>query len=167
MEGEVGCGCNVLGGAGVAEGQRRMKRDPAADGSSCLPCVCRAADAYFLRVGDIDRAQTRDARLALAAQLDEARHAGTLPEPLADAYMAMAPPREPPCVHARPVLVRGAELASSGGRGHVSLFTGGRIKGPDVMLDDGASFLALSDAIMWARLHPFSPLHSGHRLNPF
>ena len=36
-----------------------------------------------------------------------------------------------------------------------------------VALDDGVSYVSLSEALMWARVHPFSPTHSGCRLNPF
>ena len=63
--------------------------------------------------------------------------------------------------------MRGAELASSGGGRHVSFFSGTRIAGPACLLEDGASALSQSEAVMWATLHPFSPTHSGARMNPF
>ena len=49
----------------------------------------------------------------------------------------------------------------------MSIFSGARIAGPAIALEDGVSHISCSDAIMWARLHPFSPTHSGQRLNPF
>ena len=73
-------------------------------------------------------------------------------------------------MHARPIVVRGAELASCGGGSggnKLSFFSGQKISGPSFPLEDGVSFISLSDAVMWAKVHPFSPTHSGCRLNPF
>ena len=119
----------------------------------------------------LSRAGTEAGHAAsLSQQLDEARAAGRLAEAHVAAYTAIVangPPLEPPRVHARPILVRGSELASGGGGRASSLFTGHRISGPVHMLEDGVTCLALSEAVMWAKLHPFSPTHSGARLNPF
>ncbi|XP_047481224.1 WD repeat-containing protein 17-like [Penaeus chinensis] len=41
------------------------------------------------------------------------------------------------------------------------------IKGPSYFLENGESVMGLNDALMWAKVHPFSPLGSGCRLNPF
>ena len=37
-------------------------------------------------------------------------------------------------------------------------------KGDDLYIE---RTISLSEALMWARLHPFSPTHSGARMNPF
>ena len=106
----------------------------------------------------------------LAQQLDELCSMGRLAEPLAQAFAALhvAPQSAPPPqVHTRAVLVRGAELASSPSRRLVSFFTGTRINGRAFTLEDGVSHVSLSDAVMWAKLHPFSPTHSGQRINPY
>ena len=87
---------------------------------------------------------------------------------MADAALHAAPQSAPPPqVHARAVLVRGAELASSPSSRRVSFLTGMRIHGRAFTLEDGVSQISLSDAVMWAKVHPFSPTHSGCRLNPF
>uniref|UniRef100_A0A8C7VBI3 WD repeat domain 17 n=1 Tax=Oncorhynchus mykiss TaxID=8022 RepID=A0A8C7VBI3_ONCMY len=49
----------------------------------------------------------------------------------------------------------------------VSCFTGLRIQGPVFFLEDGKSAISLNDALMWAKVNPFSPLGTGVRLNPF
>ncbi|XP_062334611.1 WD repeat-containing protein 17 isoform X2 [Osmerus eperlanus] len=49
----------------------------------------------------------------------------------------------------------------------VSCFTGNRIQGPVFFLEDGKSSISLNDALMWAKVNPFSPLGTGVRINPF
>uniref|UniRef100_A0A674C1Q4 WD repeat domain 17 n=1 Tax=Salmo trutta TaxID=8032 RepID=A0A674C1Q4_SALTR len=49
----------------------------------------------------------------------------------------------------------------------VSCLTGLRIQGPVFFLEDGKSAISLNDALMWAKVNPFSPLGTGVRLNPF
>uniref|UniRef100_A0A8B9GTH9 WD repeat domain 17 n=1 Tax=Astyanax mexicanus TaxID=7994 RepID=A0A8B9GTH9_ASTMX len=49
----------------------------------------------------------------------------------------------------------------------ISCFTGLRIQGPVFFLEDGKSSISLNDALMWAKVNPFSPLGTGIRLNPF
>ena len=134
--------------------------------------------AYFVRSGGVSAAaesggMANDAA-ALAQQIEDARDGGRLPESLSSAYNAISssgPPLDPsPSMHARPIVVRGAELASCGGGSggnKLSFFSGQKISGPSFPLEDGVSFISLSDAVMWAKVHPFSPTHSGCRLNPF
>uniref|UniRef100_A0A4W3GRT2 WD repeat domain 17 n=1 Tax=Callorhinchus milii TaxID=7868 RepID=A0A4W3GRT2_CALMI len=50
---------------------------------------------------------------------------------------------------------------------HISCLTGLRIQGPVYFLEDGKSAISLNDALMWAKVNPFSPLGTGIRLNPF
>ncbi|XP_062932887.1 WD repeat-containing protein 17 isoform X3 [Cynocephalus volans] len=50
---------------------------------------------------------------------------------------------------------------------HISCLTGLKIKGPVFFLEDGKSAISLNDALMWAKVNPFSPLGTGIRLNPF
>lgn len=50
---------------------------------------------------------------------------------------------------------------------HISCFTGVKIQGPVFFLEDGKSTISLNDALMWAKVNPFSPLGTGIRLNPF
>ncbi|XP_013910742.1 PREDICTED: WD repeat-containing protein 17 isoform X1 [Thamnophis sirtalis] len=50
---------------------------------------------------------------------------------------------------------------------HISCLTGLRIQGPVFFLEDGKSTISLNDALMWAKVNPFSPLGTGIRLNPF
>uniref|UniRef100_A0A3Q2XAF2 WD repeat domain 17 n=1 Tax=Hippocampus comes TaxID=109280 RepID=A0A3Q2XAF2_HIPCM len=49
----------------------------------------------------------------------------------------------------------------------LSCFTGHRIQGPVFLLEDGKSAISLNDALMWAKVNPFSPLGTGVRMNPF
>ena len=49
----------------------------------------------------------------------------------------------------------------------VSCISGERIRGPTITLEDGHSAVSKSEAVMWAKLHPFSPLNTGKLLNPF
>eukprot|EP00302_Diacronema_sp_CCMP2436_P004598 CAMPEP_0179837830 /NCGR_PEP_ID=MMETSP0982-20121206/290_1 /TAXON_ID=483367 /ORGANISM="non described non described, Strain CCMP 2436" /LENGTH=1453 /DNA_ID=CAMNT_0021721037 /DNA_START=53 /DNA_END=4416 /DNA_ORIENTATION=+ len=50
----------------------------------------------------------------------------------------------------------------------VSNFDGGqRIRGDHVTLDNGTTHLSTGEAIMWAKVHPYSPLGSGRLFNPF
>ncbi|MBN3326611.1 WDR17 protein, partial [Atractosteus spatula] len=49
----------------------------------------------------------------------------------------------------------------------ISCLTGLRIQGPVFFLEDGKSAISLNDALMWAKVNPFSPLGTGIRLNPF
>ncbi|XP_022109388.1 WD repeat-containing protein 17-like [Acanthaster planci] len=50
---------------------------------------------------------------------------------------------------------------------HMSFLTGARIQGPVFFLEDGKSAIALNDALMWAKVNPFSPLGTGATMNPF
>nr|XP_034491784.1 WD repeat-containing protein 17 isoform X6 [Marmota flaviventris] len=50
---------------------------------------------------------------------------------------------------------------------HMSCLTGLKIQGPVFFLEDGKSAISLNDALMWAKVNPFSPLGTGLRLNPF
>ncbi|KAM6220320.1 WD repeat-containing protein 17 isoform 4-T4 [Rhynchocyon petersi] len=50
---------------------------------------------------------------------------------------------------------------------HISCLTGSKIQGPVYFLEDGKSAISLNDALMWAKVNPFSPLGTGIRLNPF
>ncbi|XP_072040937.1 WD repeat-containing protein 17-like [Amphiura filiformis] len=50
---------------------------------------------------------------------------------------------------------------------HRSLLTGKRIQGPAFFLEDGTSAISLNDALMWAKVNPFSPLGHGNLINPF
>ncbi|XP_069796992.1 WD repeat-containing protein 17 [Narcine bancroftii] len=50
---------------------------------------------------------------------------------------------------------------------HISCLTGLRIQGPVYFLEDGKSAISLNDALMWAKVNPFSPLGTGIRLIPF
>ncbi|XP_044925358.1 WD repeat-containing protein 17 isoform X6 [Mustela putorius furo] len=54
---------------------------------------------------------------------------------------------------------------------HISCLTGLKIQvqpnGPVYFLEDGKSTISLNDALMWAKVNPFSPLGTGIRLNPF
>ncbi|XP_077574603.1 WD repeat-containing protein 17 isoform X1 [Stigmatopora nigra] len=49
----------------------------------------------------------------------------------------------------------------------LSCFTAQRIQGPVFLLEDGKSAISLNDALMWAKVNPFSPLGTGVRMNPF
>uniref|UniRef100_A0A3Q1H7T3 Uncharacterized protein n=1 Tax=Anabas testudineus TaxID=64144 RepID=A0A3Q1H7T3_ANATE len=49
----------------------------------------------------------------------------------------------------------------------LSCFTGHRIQGPVFLLEDSKSAISLNDALMWAKVNPFSPLGTGLRINPF
>ncbi|XP_013855536.1 WD repeat-containing protein 17 [Austrofundulus limnaeus] len=49
----------------------------------------------------------------------------------------------------------------------LSCFTGHRIQGPVFVLEDNKSSISLNDALMWAKVNPFSPLGTGVRINPF
>ncbi|XP_060102496.1 WD repeat-containing protein 17 isoform X4 [Heteronotia binoei] len=65
-----------------------------------------------------------------------------------------------------PDFVTGSNLPSHSDA-HVSCLTGLRIQGPVFFLEDGKSAISLNDALMWAKVNPFSPLGTGIRLNPF
>lgn len=41
------------------------------------------------------------------------------------------------------------------------------VQGPVFLLEDGKSAISLNDALMWAKVNPFSPLGTGLRINPF
>ncbi|XP_045113908.1 WD repeat-containing protein 17-like isoform X1 [Portunus trituberculatus] len=41
------------------------------------------------------------------------------------------------------------------------------IKGPSYFLENGESSMGQNDALMWAKVHPYSPMGTGYRLNPF
>ena len=40
-------------------------------------------------------------------------------------------------------------------------------QGAGFFLEDGKSAISINDAVMWAKVNPFSPLGSGVRINPF
>ncbi|XP_044282658.1 WD repeat-containing protein 17-like [Varanus komodoensis] len=73
---------------------------------------------------------------------------------------------EPLKVTIGPVYVTGSNLPSHSDV-HISCLTGLRIQGPVFFLEDGKSAISLNDALMWAKVNPFSPLGTGIRLNPF
>ncbi|XP_070198103.1 WD repeat-containing protein 17-like [Littorina saxatilis] len=50
---------------------------------------------------------------------------------------------------------------------HVSVLTGQRIRGLAVFLEDAKSAVSVNEALMWAKVNPFSPLGSGMRITPF
>jgi len=80
-------------------------------------------------------------------------------------------------VNTKPTVVRAAALPASGGglsrravdQASRSYFDGAVVQGPVFPVSAGGrdEVIPLSEAIMWAKLHPFSPSHSGERLNPF
>ncbi|RXN04458.1 WD repeat-containing 17-like isoform X1 [Labeo rohita] len=49
----------------------------------------------------------------------------------------------------------------------ISCFTGLRIQGPAFFLEDGKSAISLNDALMWAKVNPFSPLGTGTIMNAY
>ncbi|XP_071786517.1 WD repeat-containing protein 17-like [Asterias amurensis] len=63
-------------------------------------------------------------------------------------------------------VVAGSQLPSHSDV-HLSLLTGSRIQGPVFFLEDGKSVIALSDALMWAKVNRFSPLATGATINPY
>uniref|UniRef100_A0A3B3X6W8 Gem-associated protein 5 TPR domain-containing protein n=1 Tax=Poecilia mexicana TaxID=48701 RepID=A0A3B3X6W8_9TELE len=65
-----------------------------------------------------------------------------------------------------PDYVTGSNLPSHSDL-HLSCFTGHRIQGPVFLLEDNKSAISLNDALMWAKVNPFSPLGTGLRINPF
>ncbi|KAK1341732.1 hypothetical protein QTO34_016480 [Cnephaeus nilssonii] len=65
-----------------------------------------------------------------------------------------------------PDYVTGSHLPSHSDA-HISCLTGLKIQGPVYFLEDGKSAISLNDALMWAKVNPFSPLGTGIRLNPF
>uniref|UniRef100_A0A3Q2FKJ8 WD repeat domain 17 n=1 Tax=Cyprinodon variegatus TaxID=28743 RepID=A0A3Q2FKJ8_CYPVA len=65
-----------------------------------------------------------------------------------------------------PDYVTGSNLPSHSDL-HLSCFTGHRIQGPVFLLEDNKSAISLNDALMWAKVNPFSPLGTGVRINPF
>uniref|UniRef100_A0A8I3PD18 WD repeat domain 17 n=1 Tax=Canis lupus familiaris TaxID=9615 RepID=A0A8I3PD18_CANLF len=65
-----------------------------------------------------------------------------------------------------PDYVTGSNLPSHSDT-HISCLTGLKIQGPVFFLEDGKSTISLNDALMWAKVNPFSPLGTGIRLNPF
>uniref|UniRef100_A0A5F8G5C9 WD repeat domain 17 n=1 Tax=Monodelphis domestica TaxID=13616 RepID=A0A5F8G5C9_MONDO len=65
-----------------------------------------------------------------------------------------------------PDYVTGSNLPSHSAV-YISCLTGLKIQGPVFFLEDGKSAISLNDALMWAKVNPFSPLGTGIRLNPF
>eukprot|EP00163_Fabomonas_tropica_P023916 TRINITY_DN41438_c0_g1_i1.p2 TRINITY_DN41438_c0_g1~~TRINITY_DN41438_c0_g1_i1.p2 ORF type:complete len:127 (+),score=23.53 TRINITY_DN41438_c0_g1_i1:2-382(+) len=67
------------------------------------------------------------------------------------------------------VQVSGSLLPAGGNRKNplTSLFTRELVQGPEVVLEDNHTVLALSEAIMWFRCTPFSPLMTGQRIFPY
>ena len=56
------------------------------------------------------------------------------------------------------------------GRWHVRRFAAAAVpKEPLTLssLEDGVTIACRSEAVMWAKVHPFSPLHTGQLFNPF
>ena len=106
--------------------------------------------------------------------------AGSLAPHLADALGALQslPHSELPArtpgqpLGPRPIRVRAAALPSSGGGARhtpTCLLSGTFIRGPAFTFacNQGEAAVPLSDAIMWAMLHPFAPTHTGERFLPF
>ncbi|KAL3878905.1 hypothetical protein ACJMK2_031231 [Sinanodonta woodiana] len=50
---------------------------------------------------------------------------------------------------------------------HTSCLTGQRVQGLALFLEDGKSPVSPNEALMWAKVNPFSPLGTGRRINPF
>ncbi|XP_056009977.1 WD repeat-containing protein 17-like isoform X2 [Ostrea edulis] len=50
---------------------------------------------------------------------------------------------------------------------HVSCVSQQRVQGLAYFLEDGKSAISPNEALMWAKVNPFSPLASGLRINPF
>ncbi|CAH1267956.1 WDR17 [Branchiostoma lanceolatum] len=50
---------------------------------------------------------------------------------------------------------------------HVSFLSKTRIQGPAFFLEDGKTAISLNEALMWAKVNPFSPLGTTSRINPF
>ncbi|XP_016074649.1 PREDICTED: WD repeat-containing protein 17 [Miniopterus natalensis] len=65
-----------------------------------------------------------------------------------------------------PDCVTGSRLPSHSDA-HISCLTGLKIQGPAFFLEDGKSAISQNDALMWAKVNPFSPLGTGIRLSPF
>ncbi|CAN0365962.1 unnamed protein product, partial [Ectocarpus sp. 8 AP-2014] len=42
-----------------------------------------------------------------------------------------------------------------------------RAKGATFLLEDGETVIGLNEAVMWAKVNPFSPLNTGCRITPF
>jgi len=51
--------------------------------------------------------------------------------------------------------------------GKTSHITHAMIRGAHYVLEDGKTFLSQEEAIEWAMVNRFSPLHNGFRLNTF
>jgi hypothetical protein len=49
----------------------------------------------------------------------------------------------------------------------LSLFTKTPVFGSPFILEDGKSFLSMAEALMWVSVNPFSPLNTGHVINPY
>nr|XP_032812535.1 WD repeat-containing protein 17 isoform X1 [Petromyzon marinus] len=62
--------------------------------------------------------------------------------------------------------VTGASLPSHADL-QLSCLTGAGIQGPVFFLEDGKSAISLNDALMWAKVNPFSPLGTGLPIIPF
>uniref|UniRef100_A0A8D3AMG1 WD repeat-containing protein 17 n=1 Tax=Scophthalmus maximus TaxID=52904 RepID=A0A8D3AMG1_SCOMX len=76
------------------------------------------------------------------------------------------PPSESALVLCGADYVTGSNLPSHSDV-QLSCFTGQRIQGPLFLLEDGKSAISHNDALMWAKVNPFSPLGTGVRINPF
>jgi hypothetical protein len=48
-----------------------------------------------------------------------------------------------------------------------SIITGLPIQASQLLLEDGNSSITLSEAIMWYKVNPFSPLATGWAMSPF
>ena len=151
-----------------------VARDPLGT-VSALALPPAALDALSLQVAAY-RCRLALPKGQLEAELGARATAGTLSASHAAALAALVEERytEPPPAHSsREVCATGAALPSSSKqRGRVSSVSGEKVLGAAVVLSDasvqpGPFVLSLSEALMWARTHGFSPLHNGKLLNPF
>lgn len=65
------------------------------------------------------------------------------------------------------VVLTASLLPTSSHNPGVSFVSGRTVVGPPFVLEDGGSFIAPSEAAMWAEVNPFSPLQTGRRINPY
>ena len=74
-----------------------------------------------------------------------------------------------PVCSSNALVVTASGLPSGGARRIVlvSLFTSRFIQGPHYQLSDGCTTISLQEALMWANVNPFSPLHDGTKINPY
>ena len=117
------------------------------------------AAAYFSRSSISDAMHIEQELLASAGE--EALHG------LSDIQGSRPSMPNPQAVSSEVCVTGSLLFTGSQQRQVVSAISRKRVSGPTVALEDGVSLVSKSEAIMWAKLHPFSPSHSGKLLNPF